>query len=77
MPILAAVRRIVEGTQTMTIYKPIAALATKAAELAVDLGNDKAPDQNAVLNNGMKDVSFMVVRASCSQQSKPKNHCHC
>ncbi|ORT51182.1 D-xylose transporter subunit XylF [Vibrio sp. qd031] len=53
---LAAVRRIVEGTQTMTIYKPIAALATKAAELAVDLGNDKAPDQNAVLNNGMKDV---------------------
>lgn len=53
---LAAVRRIVDGTQTMTIYKPITALATRAAEIAVDLGNDKAPASNSSLNNGFKDV---------------------
>ncbi|WCE32515.1 D-xylose ABC transporter substrate-binding protein [Vibrio sp. SCSIO 43137] len=53
---LAAVRRIVGGTQTMTIYKPITALATRAAEIAVELGNDKAPASNSVLNNGAKDV---------------------
>lgn len=53
---LAAVRRIVDGTQTMTIYKPITALASRAAEIAVDLGNDKAPASNSSLNNGIKDV---------------------
>ncbi len=53
---LAAVRRIVDGTQTMTIYKPITLLATRAAEIAVDLGNDKEPANNASLNNGLKDV---------------------
>ena len=53
---LAAVRRIVEGTQTMTVYKPIVALAQRAAEIAVVLGNGDAPRQNAQLNNGTKDV---------------------
>ncbi len=53
---LAALRRIVDGTQTMTIYKPITTLASRAAEIAVDLANGKAPAQNSSLNNGMKDV---------------------
>ncbi len=53
---LAALRRIVDGTQTMTIYKPINTLASRAAEIAVELANGKAPAQNSSLNNGMKDV---------------------
>ncbi len=53
---LAAARRVVEGTQTMTIYKPIKLLATTAAELAVQLGKDQTPTSNASLNNGTKDV---------------------
>ena len=53
---LAAIRRIIAGTQTMTVYKPIVALATHAAEIAVALGNGKEPEKNAQLNNGMKDV---------------------
>ncbi|MFV0450182.1 MAG: substrate-binding domain-containing protein [Vibrio sp.] len=53
---LAALRRIVNGTQTMTIYKPITTLASRAAEIAVELGNDKAPAHNSSLNNGMKGV---------------------
>lgn len=34
---LAAIRRIVAGSQTMTVYKPISKLATTSAELAVKL----------------------------------------
>lgn len=36
---LAACQRIVEGTQTMTVYKSIEQEASTAAELAVRLGN--------------------------------------
>lgn len=35
---LSACQRIVEGTQTMTVYKPVDELAAKAATLAVALG---------------------------------------
>ncbi|WP_230198126.1 substrate-binding domain-containing protein, partial [Megasphaera massiliensis] len=44
---LAAAQRIIEGTQTMTVYKPIKALAEKAAELAVKLakGEDVGADK--------------------------------
>ncbi len=47
---------IAEGTQTMTVYKPITKLADKAAEIAVQLGKDGKTEANAQLNNGLKDV---------------------
>jgi D-xylose transport system substrate-binding protein len=53
---LAGVKRIIAGTQTMTVYKPITKLANTAAEIAVELGEGKKPASDAVLNNGMKDV---------------------
>ncbi|MBN6068222.1 D-xylose ABC transporter substrate-binding protein [Aggregatibacter actinomycetemcomitans] len=53
---LAAIKRIVEGTQTMTVYKPIALLADKAAEISVALAKDEKPQSNAELNNGLKNV---------------------
>jgi D-xylose transport system substrate-binding protein len=53
---IAAIRRIVAGTQTMTIYKPIAKLASKAAAIAVKLASGETPDSNSSLNNGQKDV---------------------
>jgi len=53
---LAAMRRIVDGTQTMTVYKPIKALASRAAEIAIELGQGGTPESNSSLNNGMKDV---------------------
>lgn len=58
---LAAIKRIVDGTQTMTVYKPITHLADKAAEIAVALGKKDEITPNATLNNGMKDVkSFLL-----------------
>ena len=53
---LAGVKRIIAGTQTMTVYKPITTLATTAAEIAVELGNNKQPQADSSLNNGLKDV---------------------
>ncbi|HAP0343415.1 TPA: D-xylose ABC transporter substrate-binding protein [Escherichia coli] len=53
---LAAVKRIIAGTQTMTVYKPITQMATKAAEVAVQLGKGEQPASNAKTPNGVKDV---------------------
>lgn len=58
---LAAIKRIVDGTQTMTVYKPITNLADKAAEIAVALGKKGELTSNAKLYNGMKEVpSFLL-----------------
>jgi len=53
---LAGIKRIVAGTQTMTVYKPISKLANDAAVIAVELGKGETPKANAMLNNGKKDV---------------------
>lgn len=58
---LAAVQRIVAGTQTMTVYKPIKPLATKAAEQAVAMAKGEKPQTNAVVPNGMKDVPSILL----------------
>ncbi|VFS46016.1 D-xylose-binding periplasmic protein precursor [Budvicia aquatica] len=58
---LAGIKRIVAGTQTMTVYKPISKLANDAAEIAVTLGKGETPASNATLNNGKKEVpSFLL-----------------
>lgn len=58
---LAAIKRIVAGTQTMTVYKPISKLANDAADIAVTLGKGETPQSNATLNNGKKAVpSFLL-----------------
>ncbi len=56
---LAAVQRIAEGTQTMTVYKPIRAIAEKNAEVAVDLANGREPEADDAVHNGQMDVPFI------------------
>ncbi len=53
---LAAIKRIVNGSQTMTVYKPITKLADKAAEIAVKLSKNAELVANAELNNGLQNV---------------------
>lgn len=53
---LAACQRIVAGTQTMTVYKPLKALARMAAGSAVSLAKGEAADSLVKMNNGFKDV---------------------
>jgi D-xylose transport system substrate-binding protein len=59
---LAACQRIVAGTQTMTIYKPIPVLGSKAAEVAVLLAKKQSiPDQTKPVKNGKKDVPSILL----------------
>ncbi|MBU5343245.1 D-xylose ABC transporter substrate-binding protein [Caldifermentibacillus hisashii] len=56
---LAACQRIAEGTQTMTVYKPIKTLATTSAEVAVKLGKGEKIETDDTINNGKKAVPYI------------------
>jgi D-xylose transport system substrate-binding protein len=60
---LAACQRVVDGTQAMTVYKPIKLIATKAAELAVTMANQSKLDTTGMrkVNNGKKDVDSILL----------------
>jgi D-xylose transport system substrate-binding protein len=59
---LSGCQRIEAGTQSMTVYKPIGALAKKAAEAAWLLAQKKPiPDATKTLNNGKKDVPSILI----------------
>ncbi|MBU2413796.1 MAG: D-xylose ABC transporter substrate-binding protein [Gammaproteobacteria bacterium] len=58
---LASVRRIVAGTQTMTVYKPISKLAKTSAEMAVKLARGEKIKVNGQVNNGKKDVDAVLL----------------
>ena len=57
---LDAVQRIVQGQQTMTIYKPIQPLAFAAVDAAMKLARKEPVDAKDKVNNGKKDVPAML-----------------
>lgn len=59
---LAAVRRVIAGTQAMTVYKPLRAIATTAANVAVQLVRNQKPAYNAQLDNGFKKVDAILLK---------------
>ncbi|MDR3495695.1 MAG: D-xylose ABC transporter substrate-binding protein [Ancalomicrobiaceae bacterium] len=52
---LAAIKRVIAGTQTVTVYKPLKLIATEAAKLTVKLVKGEKVDFNASLDNGTKN----------------------
>jgi len=48
---IGACQKVVEGTQLMTVYKPLALLATHAARLAVDLAKGETPVADRTVDN--------------------------
>jgi D-xylose transport system substrate-binding protein len=56
---LAACQRIVEGTQTMTVYKPVDQLAKAAAEYAVKLVEKRKLDVGVTINDGTYEVPYV------------------
>ncbi|TXK85205.1 D-xylose ABC transporter substrate-binding protein [Paenibacillus sp. N3.4] len=58
---LAAAQRIVEGTQTMTVYKPIKKLAETAAELAVKMARGENVHADRKVNNKKIDVPSILL----------------
>ena len=59
---LSACQRVVAGTQSMTVYKPIKTLASRGAEVALQLAHKQRPaDATRTLNNGLKDVPSILI----------------
>jgi D-xylose transport system substrate-binding protein len=58
---LTGVQRIVQGTQIMTVYKPIKLLTEKAAELAVRMARGENIEANRMINNGKIEVQSVLL----------------
>lgn len=59
---LAAVICIAQGTQSMTIYKPVANQAAVAAEEAVRLAKGEQTRATRTVNNGKEDVPAILLK---------------
>jgi D-xylose transport system substrate-binding protein len=57
---LDAVRRIVKGTQAMTVYKPLSPLARGAAQAAVQMAKGEKVEGTSTVNNGTKEVQAIL-----------------
>ena len=53
---LSAIKRIVAGTQTTDVYKPLKLIAATAAKVAVQLARGQKPAFNSSIDNGRRDV---------------------
>lgn len=58
---LAALQRVLAGTQTMTVYKPISRLAPAAVEAAIALARKQRPNTTRTVNNGTIDVPSILI----------------
>ena len=58
---LDACQRIVEGSQYMTVYKPVEKLAQKAAEATIELVNEGKIEGDTTVNDGEFDVPFIML----------------
>jgi D-xylose transport system substrate-binding protein len=59
---LAAVRRVIAGTQAMTVYKPLKQIASSAAKLAIQLVRNEKPVYTTQLDNGFKKVDSLLLK---------------
>jgi D-xylose transport system substrate-binding protein len=59
---LAAVICIAQGTQTMTVYKPVTNEAVRAAEEAVRLAKGEMPHADGAVNNGKTKVPTIMLK---------------
>ncbi|MFW6363083.1 MAG: substrate-binding domain-containing protein [Spirochaeta sp.] len=56
---LAAVQRVAEGTQLMTVYKPVEDLARRAVESAISLAQGDSLDTDETIFNGSGEIPFI------------------
>ena len=59
---LASVICIAQGTQTMTVYKPVTNEAVRAAEEAVRLAKGEKPHADATTSNGKTNVPTIMLK---------------
>jgi len=69
---LAACQRVVEGTQTMTVYKPITPLAMTAARYAVRMAKHEPLDLTEFISDGEFQVPFVKLQPVAVDQANMK-----
>jgi len=62
---LEACQRIVEGTQLMTVYKPVDKLAKTAAEYAVQIAKKETPNITDTYYDGVYDIPYVALEPIC------------
>lgn len=58
---LVACQHIVEGTQSMTVYKPVEKLASEAAKYAVDMAKGNQSKIAQKINDGLYDIPYVAL----------------
>lgn len=58
---LSAIIRVIEGTQTMTVYKPVPLLAQEAADAAVLMAKGMPVETSKMVDNGLKNVAAILL----------------
>ncbi|MCM3214160.1 substrate-binding domain-containing protein [Niallia taxi] len=58
---ITGLKRILAGSQTMTVYKPIQVIAEDAAAIAMKAGKNEKIDTTATVNNGKIDVPSILL----------------
>lgn len=66
---LAAVVRIIRGTQTMTVYKPLSSLAKRAVDEAVALARGIKPTTSESISNGPYSVPAILLQPIAVDQN--------
>lgn len=61
---LEACQRLVEGTQLITVYKPVEKLARLAAEYAVKLAAGETLSKTDFFNDGTQDIPYVAIEPS-------------
>ena len=61
---LEACQRLVEGTQLITVYKPVEKLARLAAECAVKLAAGQSIDNIETFNDGSENIPYIAIEPS-------------
>ena len=69
---LAACQRIVEGTQTMTVYKPVEEMARQAANCAVALGKEEILEEKETVYNGSYHIPSVLLEPVAVTQENMK-----
>ena len=57
---LVAILRLLQGTQSMTVYKPVLSIAALAAEAAVALANGQRPKSTSTISSGDRRVPAIL-----------------
>ncbi len=58
---LPACQHIVEGTQDMSVYKPVEKIASKAAKLSVELAKGETIDVTDTISDGTYDIPYVAI----------------